>query len=462
MSEGSMWEAFEYAAQNALDNLIAIIDVNRLGQRGETMHGWDLGAFSRRATAFGWRALEVDGHDLSAIDEAYGEAMCTRGQPTVVIARTVKGSGVPDVENRDGFHGKPLPDPQAAISLLGGVSTRRINVARPEPAGEAHRFGTTGRLMPRYELGEKVATRAAFGASIVALADQRGDVVVLDAEVSNSTMTADFREAHPERFFEVYIAEQQMVAAAIGMQARGWLPFVSSFAAFLLRAYDFVKMAAVSQAELCLVGSHVGVSIGPDGPSQMGLEDIAAFRAVHGAQILYSCDANQTASLTSAMAEARGIRYLRTTRGATPVIYGADERFEIGGSRVLRSSASDEVTLVAAGITVHEALAAAEQLASEGLSARVVDAYSVQPLDVETLLAAADATGGRIVTIEDHREAGGLGEAVTAALSEAASPPRVRRLAVRHMPASASPEEQLDLAGLSASHIATAARDMAR
>ncbi len=316
MAEGSMWEAFEHASYGKLDNLIAIIDVNRLGQRGETMHGWDLESYVRRAEAFGCHAIAIDGHDVDAIDKAYAEALQVDGQPTVIVAKTLKGKGVAAVENKDGAHGKALDDPEAAISELGGLRDLKVDVAKPERA-EPHVFATSALELPTYEVGEEVATRKAYGDALAALGDADGKVVALDGEVSNSTYAEIFAKAHPERFFEMYIAEQQLVAAAVGMQVRGWKPFASSFAAFFTRAYDFIRMAAVSRATIAISGSHAGVSIGEDGPSQMALEDLAMMRAVSGSTVLYPCDANQTAKLVAAMAEREGISYLRTTRGAT-------------------------------------------------------------------------------------------------------------------------------------------------
>jgi transketolase len=340
MAEGSMWEAFEHAAHYELDNLTAVIDVNRLGQRGETMPGWDLEVYVERARAFGWNAVAIAGHDLEQIAGAYDEALATSGKPTVVVARTVKGKGVAAVEDRGGFHGKPLDDPEAAIAELGGIRNVRIQVARPEP-GEPRRFPAGPLELPRYEPGAEVATRKAYGDALAALGASRPEVVALDGEVSNSTFAEVFAKAHPERFFEMYIAEQQLVAAAVGLQACGWKPFASTFAAFLSRAYDFVRMAAISRASFVLSGSHAGVSIGEDGPSQMALEDLAAFRAVHGSVVLHPCDANQTAKLVAALADHEGIGYLRTLRPATRVLYGPDEEFGIGGSRVLRTSDED-------------------------------------------------------------------------------------------------------------------------
>jgi transketolase len=457
MAEGSMWEAFEHAAHYELDNLTAILDMNRLGQRGETMVGWNAGTYVARAEAFGWNAIEVDGHDVEAIDEAYATAIATTGKPTLVVARTVKGKGVAAVENVNGFHGKPLDDPDAAIAELGGVTDVHVEVPKPE-AGERERPPASDLELPRYELGDEVATRNAYGDALAALGAAHPDVVAVDGEVSNSTFAETFAKAFPDRFFEMYIAEQQMVAAAVGLQAVGWRPFASTFAAFFSRAYDFVRMAAISRATLALSGSHAGVSIGEDGPSQMALEDIAALRAVNGSTVLHPCDANQTAKLVAAMADTQGISYLRTLRPALAVLYGPDEEFEIGGSRVLRSSDDDEVALIGAGITVHEALKAAESLAAEGIDARVIDLYSIKPLDVETLRTAAEATGGRFVTVEDHWPEGGLGDAVMAALADTDDPPRVVKLAVSEMPRSGKPEELLSAAGIDAEHIAAAAR----
>jgi len=304
------------------------------------------------------------------------------------------------------------------------------------------------------------ATRTAFGQALAALGDARPDVVVLDGEVSDSTRTGFFADRHPDRFFEFYIAEQQMIAAAVGMQVRGWVPFAATFAAFFTRAQDFIRMAAVSRANIRLCGSHAGVSIGQDGPSQMGLEDLAAMRAIHGSTVLCPCDANQAAWLTGVMADLPGVSYLRTSRGDTPVIYEPRERFAVGGSRVLRSAPDDQVTLVAAGVTVHEALAAADLLAEDGVSARVIDAYSVKPVDTATLRAAARETG-RLVVAEDHWPEGGLGDAVLSAVAAGGAPlPTVRKLAVRSMPASAAPEEQLQLAGIDMASIATAAAEL--
>jgi transketolase len=458
LAEGSMWEAFEHASHYELDNLVAILDINRLGQTGETMHGWDLDLYARRVEAFGWHAITIDGHDVEAIDRAYAEALETTGKPTAIVAKTKKGKGASAVEDKPGAHGKALDEAEAAIAELGGERDLRIEVRRPASDDEPHRFETGALELPAYELGSEVATRKAYGEALAALGAANPLVVALDGEVSNSTYSEIFREAHPDRYFEMYIAEQQMVAAAVGMQTRGWRPFSSTFAAFFTRAYDFIRMAAISRATMALCGSHAGVSIGEDGPSQMALEDLASLRAVDGSTVLYPCDGNQTAKLVATMAELEGISYLRTTRAATPVLYAPDEEFPVGGSKVVRSSDADDVAIVAAGITVREALEAADALAADGISARVIDAYSVKPIDAETLRAAAEATGGRVVTVEDHWPEGGLGEAVLAAFADADERPRVKLLAVQGMPTSATPDELLAAAGIDANAIAAAAR----
>jgi len=462
LAEGSIWEAAEQAGYSRLGNLTMIADINRLGQRGPTRHGWDTAAYAERFRAFGWHTLEIDGHDITAIDHAFDAAVRHADSPTVILARTRKGRGVAAVEDKEGAHGKPVPDAAEAVRELGGI--RDIHVTpmppAPVPVPASRRKPLPAWHPPAFEPGTMAATRTAFGKALAVLGDARPEIVVLDGEVSDSTRTGLFQEAHPDRFFEFYIAEQQMVAAAVGMQVRGWIPFAATFAAFFTRAYDFIRMAAVSRASIRLCGSHSGVWIGQDGPSQMGLEDLAALRAVYGSTVLCPCDANQAAWLTGVMADISGVSYMRTCRGDTPVIYQPGEKFEIGGSRVLRSSPDDQVTLVAAGITVHEALAAADLLAEDGIAARVIDAYSVKPVDAATLLAAAARTR-RIVTVEDHWPEGGLGDAVLAALAAGGRPlPAVRKLAVRAMPGSAAPEEQLQLAGIDLAAIATAAAEL--
>ena len=464
MAEGSIWEALDKASHYKLSNLIAIVDVNRLGQRGPTDLSWDMDAYSRRAAAFGARVFVIDGHDFAAIDEAIAAAGdLSVAKPTVILARTLKGRGFSEVEDREGWHGKPLPHEMAerAIIELGGERNLLVRGPLPEKAARvpAAADGADVKL-PAYELGQKVATPKAYGAALAALG-VRHDVVAMDGEVSNSTFADQFAEAYPERYFEMYIAEQQLVAAAVGVGVRGYRPFASTFAAFFTRAYDFIRMAAISQANICLVGSHAGVEIGADGPSQMALEDLAMLRAVHGSTVLYPSDATSTAALVQTMADLTGIAYMRTTRGAYPVLYEADETFPVGGSKVLRQADDDQVTLIGAGVTLHACLAAADQLKEEGISARVIDLYSVKPVDTATLTAAAAATGGRLVLVEDHHPEGGLGSAVIDALTGAGRTElAVAHLAVREMPGSGTSEELLDAAGISADHITAAARQL--
>jgi transketolase len=459
VAEGSVWEAMENASHHRADNLIAIIDVNRLGQRGPTMLGWDLETYAARARSFGWHAIEVDGHDVAAIDAAFTEAEGSDG-PAIVIAKTEKGHGVSFLGNREGWHGKALSQEEAdrAITELGGPRDVSVTPRKPE-AGVSPSADAPNVVLPVY--AEAIATRKAFGEALVALA-VRGDVVAIDGEVSNSTHTEDLQKVAPDRFVEGYIAEQNMLGMAVGMQVLGKVVFPATFAAFLTRAYDFIRMAAISRANLRLSGSHAGVSIGEDGPSQMALEDLAMMRAVHGSTVLYPCDGNSTARLVAAMADLPGISFIRTTREKTPAIYGGDEDFPVGGSKTLRSSDADRVTLVGAGITVHEALGAARSLEADGIAARVVDCYTIKPIDAETLRASASQTG-LLVTIEDHWIEGGLGDAVLAALADGgALSGTVEKVAVTQMPGSGTPEELRDWAGISASAIADRVRSLLR
>ncbi|MGF1934512.1 MAG: transketolase [Nostoc sp. ChiQUE02] len=471
-SEGSVWEAFDHASHYSLDNLIAIIDVNRLGQRGQTELGWNTQAYAARARAFGWQAIEIEGHDLTEIDQAFSAALSINDRPTVIIARTKKGKGVASLEDLGGWHGKALkPDAEKeAIAELGGERNIRIQVNKPEEQGQPATTGNPQPLqLPTYNKGTKVATRRAYGDALVALGAAQPDVVVLDAEVSNSTYAEDFAEAYPERYFEMYIAEQQMIAAAVGLQVRKYKPFASSFAAFLSRGYDFVRMAAISRANIKLVGSHAGVSIGQDGPSQMALEDLAAFRAVWSSTVLYPSDANQTVKLVAQMSDRNGVVYLRTTRESTPVIYGSDEEFPIGGSKVILSSERDQATVIAAGITLHEALKASDRLKNEGITVRVIDAYSVKPIDVQTIHQAARDTKGNLVVVEDHWPEGGLGAAVLDAFADTSSIPtyngpqlRLIKLAVLDMLGSGTPEELLHAAKIDADAIVEAVKSQVR
>ena len=457
-AEGSVWEAMADASFHGVDNLIGIIDMNRLGQRGPTMLEWDGDTYVRRAQSFGWLALEVDGHDVGAIDETYRAAEAADG-PVMIVARTEKGHGVSFLADQEGWHGKALDAKQAeqAIAELGGE--RSIVVTPPSP--EAFKPVQLGELTaaPAPTYTEGIPTRKAFGETLAWLAGHRPDLVVLDGEVGNSTHTEDFQAVAPERFFQMYIGEQAMVGAQVGMQALGKSAFSATFGAFYTRAQDFVRMAAVSRANLKLCGSHAGVSIGEDGPSQMALEDLAAMRAVHGSTVLYPADGNSTVKIVTAMCDLEGISYLRTTREKTPMLYGPDEEFPIGGSKTLRRSAEDRVTLVGAGITLIESLGAADALEAEGTHVRVIDLYCVKPVDARTLREALIDTG-LIVTVEDHWPEGGIGDAVLDALASAGDiAGRIVKIAPREMPGSGSPEGLRDWAGISASRIADRVRD---
>jgi transketolase len=459
LAEGSIWEAVDKAGHYGLSNLTAIWDINRLGQRGETEYGWSLDTYRRRVEAFGCFPIVIDGHDVTAIDRAYGQALSASDKPTIIIAKTIKGKGFSEIENKDGWHGKALPPDMAerAIKELGGIRHLKVKTAKPERDAAPKPANRTDPevTLPVYQKEDKVATRKAYGDTLLALA-VIPDVVAMDGEVSNSTHADEFAKAHPDRFFEMWIAEQQLLATAVGMSVRGYRPFASTFAAFFSRAYDFIRMAGISQANIRLVGSHAGVEIGQDGPSQMALEDLASIRAIHSSTVLYPCDPNQTAKLTRLMAYTPGIVYMRTTRGAYPTIYGANDAFKIGGSRVVRQTPKDKVALIGAGVTLHNCLAAADQLAAKKIPARVIDLYSVKPVDVKTLREAARVTKGRLVVVEDHYPQGGLGAAVMEALASD-DPPRVAHLAVKGLPESGKPEELMNAAGISARHIVAAA-----
>ena len=460
LAEGSMWEALGTASHYGLTNLVTLVDVNRLGQRGETALGWDLDTYAARVEAFGAEAVVVDGHDVQAIDAALARVDEGPERPLVILARTVKGKGIPGIEDQEDWHGKPMPEDRAeeAIDALGGI--RSLQVRGPRPPEVERATPTRGTVeLPTFEVGEELATRKAYGPALTALGDADPRVVALDGEVSNSTGVADFVQAHPERFFEMFIAEQQMIAAATGLSTRGYIAYASTFAAFLSRAADFLRMAPISRVDLRLVGSHAGVEIGADGPSQMGLEDIAMVAATQGSTVLYPSDATSTAALIAAMADLSGVSYLRATRGGRPVLYGPGESFPVGGSKTLRRSDEDAVTLIGAGVTLHEALAAADRLAEAGVPARVIDAYSVKPIDAAGIREAVAATEGRVVVAEDHHREGGLGAAVLAALAqERIVDLRLTHLAVEGVPGSGTSAELLDWAGIDAAHIAGAAR----
>jgi transketolase len=465
MAEGSQWEAFDHASHYKLDNLVGILDVNRLGQRGETELGWNTAAYEARARAFGWNAIVIDGHNYDEINSAFAQAAQPNGSPTLIVAKTVKGKGFSFLENKEGWHGKALSKDQEeqAIKELNPVRSMTFPVQKP-PAGQLPKEPEKKPVdLPRYDLKDAVATRKAYGDALKALGAANPDVVGLDGEVSNSTYAEEFAKAFPDRYFEQYIAEQQLVAAAVGMSVRQKIPFASTFAAFFTRAYDFIRMAAISRANIRLVGSHAGVSIGEDGPSQMALEDLAMMRCVFGSTVLYPCDPNQTAQLVEQMANHDGIVYMRTTREKTPVLYGPDEQFEVGGSKVIHQSENDRLTIVAAGITLHEALKAYDQLKSQRVTVRVIDAYSVKPMDEETLLAAAQEAGNKFIVVEDHWPEGGLGDAVIDVFTQSDGPmPQVVKLAVQSMPGSGTPAELMEEAGISAHHIVEAVNALLR
>ncbi|MDP3741514.1 MAG: transketolase [bacterium] len=473
MAEGSVWEALEIAAHYKLDNLVAILDVNRLGQRGETMFGHDVAEYEKRIRAFGWETMTIDGHDFEEINKAFewaanpspalphsASSSWPRGssgegvKPKMIIAKTLKGKGVSFIEDKDGWHGKPLPKedlPKALVELGEVDKSIRGEITRPEarefPISNSQFPNKSQILNPKYETGKPVATRKAYGNALARLGKVYPNLVALDGEVSNSTFADIFKKEFPDRFFEMYIAEQNMVGAALGFSRRGKIPFVSTFAAFFSRAFDQIRMSQYSDSNIKFCGSHAGVSIGEDGASQMGLEDIAMFRTLQNCAVLYPSDAISTEKLVEEMVKHKGNVYIRTTRKDTTIIYNNNDNFEIGGSKVLRQSENDVATVIGAGITLHEALAAYEELKKEGINIRVIDLYSIKPLDLETLKKAAAETKA-IITVEDHFPEGGIGEAVASALAQVSSLSsykvyKVASLAVRKMPKSGKPDELL-------------------
>jgi len=463
VAEGSIWEAVDKASHYKLDNLIAILDMNRLGQRGETDLGWNSAVYAARAAAFGAYAIEIDGHDIEAIDKAYAEALTVKDKPVWIIAKTEKGAGVSFLANKDGWHGKALNTEQAAAALkeLGGERHIIVPTIKPENLTPAPTPPSQPLKLPTYALGTKEAVRKAYGDALVAIGATYANVVALDGEVSNSTHADEFGKAFPDRFFEMYIAEQQLVSAAVGFAVQGKRAFASTFAAFFSRAYDQIRMAAISNATISLSGSHAGVSIGEDGPSQMALEDLAMMRSVFGSTVLYPSDPNQTAFLMNLLVDLPGISYLRTTREKTDVLYGPDETFEIGGSKLVKHSDGDQVAVVAAGITLHETLKAYERLKSDGITIRVIDAYSVKPIDKETLHRAAQDCGGRLLVVEDHWFEGGIGDAVLDAfVGVGEKSPTVVKLAVEHMPGSGKPAELMHAAKIDADAIVIAVKSL--
>jgi transketolase len=459
MAEGSVWEAMELAAHYKLDNLVGIGDINRLGQRGETMYGWDIQSYVNRVWAFGWETISVDGHSLQEVLAAYEKALTVKGKPVMILAKTIKGKGVSFIEDKNGWHGKALNQEECdrALGELGNVDLNiRGEMARPE--------NKTPEVSPSvpvasfdYPPDKKVATRKAYGNALARLGPANLNIVSIDGEVSNSTMAEIFGKACPDRFFEMYIAEQNMADVGLGLATRGKIPFASTFAAFWCRAFDQIRMAQYSEPNLKFVGSHAGVSIGYDGPSQMGLEDLAMFRALGDSVVVYPADAVATERLVEEMVKHRGIAYMRTTREATPILYSPDDQFPLGGCKVLRHSQKDRATVVGAGITLFEALAAYDTLQKMGIAIRVIDLYSIKPIAAATLADAAQATG-TIITVEDHYPAGGIGEAVMSAL--AAKPVPVYSLAVTKKPKSGSPEELLNYEDISREAIVKKVREI--
>lgn len=459
--EGSVWEAAEVGRHHGLDNLCAIIDVNRLGQSDPTMLQHDMEAYRSRWTGFGWHAIVIDGHDFEAILKAFDEAARMKGRPTVLLAQTFKGKGISFIENKSDWHGKPLKKGEETQKALDELSKHlNPNSATPhitKPSSAAAPSPAIGAIPPApYKVGESVATREAFGLALEALGSVNPLVVALDADVKNSTYTDKFGKKFPHRFFENFIAEQNMVGAATGLAACGKIPFAATFACFLSRAYDFIRMAAISGSNIKLVGTHVGVSIGEDGPSQMGLEDIAMMAAQPNVTVLYPSDGNSTYHLIEAAAHHKGMVYIRAGRPKSPVLYGAEERFHIGGSKVLRQGPSDVLTIVAAGVTLFEALKAYDQLKAGGIMVRIIDLYSISPIDKNTLLECGRSTQGRILTVEDHYAHGGLGDAVQSAV--AAEGIKVQKIAVREIPHSGKPEELVDHYGIGVQSIVETAK----
>jgi transketolase len=460
MAEGSQWEALQVAAHYKLDNLVGILDVNRLGQRGETMYGYDIDAYVKRVSAFGWETIAVDGHDVDAVLAAYEKSLGLEGRPAMIVARTVKGKGVSFIEDKNGWHGKTLNKEQLgeALAELGEVDKSARGEIRPP---ENLRVQKPQPQLPQkllYLADKPVATRKAYGNALARLFPKYPEMVVLDAEVSNSTHSDVFKDKYPERFFEMYIAEQNMAGAALGLSSRGKLPFVSTFAAFLTRAFDQIRMSQYSNANIKFTGSHAGVSIGEDGPSQMGLEDIAMFRTLLDSVVLYPSDAVSTEKVVEEAARHKGVVYVRTTRMETPILYRTNEEFPIGGSKVLKQSDKDTVAVIAAGITLHEAIAAYEELKKEGIFIRVIDLYSIKPADKETLRKAANVCQA-FITVEDHFAEGGIGEAVRTLVADIDVP--VHCLAVRKMPKSGKPGELLDYEEISKDAIISKVRELA-
>lgn len=463
IAEGAVWEAASLAGINKLNNLIAIVDANRLGQSQATAFGHDLAVYRKRFESFGWRVETLDdGHDMEEIMEVLS-GVGLDDKPLAIIAKTYKGAGVSFIQDKDGWHGKPLNQDEAtrAIAELQPSSKSATAASIPTPNAVSAPVNAVPSSYPAisYKLGDLIATREAYGTALLRIGEADQRVVAMDGDTKNSTYAEKFFKRFPERFTECYIAEQNLVAVAIGFGTRGKVPFASTFATFFARAYDQIRVAGISMANLKLVGSHVGVSIGEDGPSQMALEDLAMMRAVAGSVVLYPSDAVSTEKLLEVMAKNRGIFFLRTSRPKTPVIYGNDEQFPVGGAKVVRQNAGDKVTVVAAGVTLHEAIKAADALKAEGVGITVVDAYSIKPLGKDVIKAAAAKTGNVVVTVEDHYAEGGLGDAVAGELSSEGI--KVHKLAVRELPRSGKADELLAKYGIDATAIVKKVKSLA-
>ncbi len=457
-AEGSVWEAVNMAFLHKLRNLCMIVDINRLGQSGETMHGHDIKAYERKFKAFGWDVIAVDGHKIDEILKALKKAR-ENVMPTVILAKTIKGKGISFIENKNGWHGKPLKreDSKRALEELGPMPLIDAKKYVRKPKKTQNHQATKRYNFQRTVYKDETATRRAYGNALLNLGKINETVVALDGDVKNSTYTEDFFESFPKRSFQSYIAEQNMVGMSIGMSAKGYLPFLATFSAFLTRAHDQIRMSAYSFSNIKFAGSHSGVSIGADGPSQMGLEDLGIFRPIPGCAVLYPCDAYSTEACVESMAKHKGLAYIRTTRPATPLIYGKDDKFPIGGSKVLRKGQSDVATVIGAGLTVHEALKAYDELKDERISVRIIDAYSVEPIDKDNLSKEVEKAGKKVVVVEDHFQNGGLGDAVAQALSGKAE---IIHLAVKDLPRSGRPEELLDKYGIDANHIKRAVKEL--
>lgn len=465
MAEGQIWEAAAFAGHYKLDNLTLLADVNALGQSEHTMYQHDMETYRRKFESEGWATEVIDGHDVSAVLTALGRAKSTTGRPQAILARTVKGHGVSFAAGKENWHGKAFSKDQLQQAL------KEIGPAIDVPPDPGKSYVRTSLPMPPdfpapaapdYPADKPVATREAYGFALKRLGAVNPHLVAVSGDVKNSTFSEIFQEAFPDHFFQGYIAEQNLVSTGVGLAARGKVPFLDTFACFLSRAYDNIRMAAISRSNINLCGSHAGISIGEDGPSQMALEDLAMFRAIHGSAVFYPSDAVCAERLTETMARRPGINYMRTSRPKTPILYSKDEKFPVPGFKVLRQSAQDRVLVIGAGITLYEALKAADDLKSQGVAVRVVDLYCLKPLDPQAIAGQLKAAGGRLVTVEDHWPEGGVGEAVLSALAQAgATPAKSRLLAVTGMPHSGKEQELLDAFGISARHIAAAVREIA-